>query len=123
MALFKLWNASTCTSSVSNSNAIITQIDSFSVSSVIKIFGIKEGTVSRSIYYMYGLTQPDYTVLRKINSDNSLNWMISISFYPIVKELSVDSNEQYLYFGGFLPYVNVLQLQASTGTIITIKRL
>ena len=86
------------------------------------IFAVVYGKVSKWLYYMYELYTPLplalNAVIRKINQDGSLAWMTALPFDPIVKALSVDDSEQYVYLAGSMTnIINVARLIASNGSI------
>ena len=58
-----------------------------------------------------------------MNPDGSLSWMAAVSFTPLMKSLSIDSAEQYVYFGSNTNPLDVLRLSTSSGWIFDSKRL
>ena len=63
------------------------------------------------------------TVVRKFNTDNTLAWMSAFTFWPMMKSLSFDSNEQHVYLASYSSPLIALRLVASTGAIVTAQRL
>ena len=55
--------------------------------------------------------------LSKINVDGTKAWIASFPFNPIMKSLSIDSSEQYLYLGSFTSSLVVLRLSTANGSI------
>ena len=66
---------------------------------------------------------PDSMVIRKINANNTLEWMASFSFRPIEKSLFIDSIEQCLYIGSYTNPLNILRLSPSTGALLDAQTL
>ena len=70
------------------------------------------------INYICIKTPDNNSAVRKVNSDSSLAWMTAIGlFSPVMKSLSVDNKEQYVYFASFETSLKVWRLSANTGTI------
>ena len=57
------------------------------------------------------------TVVRKVNSDDSLAWTTGIAFEPIRRMIATDSNEQNLYVDGNTQPLVICKLQTSDGSI------
>ena len=94
-------------------------LGSFSGYTFAYTYGITVGTVSKSIYYMHWVlvSSTNGAVIRKVNSDYSEAWIASFPFYPAMKSLMVDINEQHLYFSSWTNPQNLLQLSATTGAV------
>ena len=90
---------------------------SFSAFSFTWTHAIALGPVSKSLYYMYSLSSPGNSVIRKLNPDESYAWMAAVLVSPIQKSLSLTTNEQYVYFGSYTNPMNVWRINASDGTI------
>ena len=75
------------------------------------------GPVSGLTYYLYSINNPLTSVIRKINLDYSLSWMTSILSRPAYKSLSLDQNEQNVYFTLVDTPLIVASLFASSGNI------
>ena len=70
------------------------------------------------ISYICIKTPDKNSSVRKVNSDNSLAWMTAIDlFSPVMKSLSVDNREQYVYFASFETSLKVWRLSTNTGAI------
>ena len=107
----------TCSSSVPSSAATTTELCNFSTTTYT--FGIVVGPVSNSLYYLYALSSPNGSVVRKVDVSGSQTWMASFAFWPIIKSLSVDANEQSVYLESFTNPLVVLKLAASDGSIVS----
>ena len=105
------------------SSSVVTQKDSFSGYSMNFVFSFVLGSSSNSIYILYYETSPDTTVVRRINSDDSVSWMTAISFTPAMQSLSVDSTETNIYFAGNTNPLYVSRLLASSGSIVDVQTL
>ena len=51
--------------------------------------------------------------------DGSKAWIASFQFSPIMKSLSIDSSEKYLYLGGATNPIVVLTLSTNDGSILS----
>ena len=58
-----------------------------------------------------------------MSKDDTLQWMAAVSFWPILKSLSVDSNEKHVYFANYTTPLNVWRLDASTGSLMDAQSL
>ena len=68
----------------------------------------------------YVSTPTDLTVIRRIDTSYVLTWMTALSFVPIGKSLSLDSNELNVYVASYLSSpIYVVRLSTSTGSIIS----
>ena len=109
----------TCSSSIKSSQAITSQTNSYTGYSSSYNDGIIPGPVSNSLYYMTAIYLSAYsTVIRKINSDESLDWMKTVLLNPLMKSLSVDDQENHIYFGAISASMGVWRLKANTGAYI-----
>ena len=113
---------STCPSFNSNSFKITSEECSFSGYTTTKAYNVVYGPVSFSLYYMYFITTPNGWAIRKVNQDGSLAWMAALSFSPIIKSLTVDSSEQYVYVASYTNPIDVIKLDSSTGSIVDQRR-
>ena len=77
------------------------------------------GPVSNSLYYVYYLSSPTSSVVRKVDASGSQIWMASFAFYQILKSLSVDAAEQSVYLASKESPLAVLKLAASDGSIVS----
>ena len=109
---------STCPSSTTYT--ITSEQCSFSGYAITSTYNVALGPVSASLYYSYNLyNNPNYMwVVRKINSDGSLAWIAALSFQQIIKSLSVDTLEQYVYVASRTSSLDVVRLGAGTGSIV-----
>ena len=118
---------STCSSSVSSTNAIKTQTQAFILAgSNTKIDTILnkwvQGQISNNLYQLYIYFHDRHkTAVRRVNEDDSIVWMTAIVGDPLPKSLVVDSSEQYLYFAN--SYDCIISMFASTGQVIDWKKL
>ena len=63
-------------------------------------------------------------VVRKVATDGNLAWMVAIaSFVPIQSSLTVDANEQHVYFAKLADPLDVVGVSATLGTIQDVNRL
>ena len=113
---------STCPSSISTSSTITTEQCSFSGYASTYTLNVASGPVSSSLYYLYQIQTPNNWGIRKTNSDGSLAWMAVLSFFPIMKSLSVDTLEQYVYVASWTNPLDVTRLGADTGAIVDAQR-
>ena len=74
-------------------------------------------------HYSLFITVPSQSAIRKLNSDNTLSWMASISFFPIKRGLAVDPKEQYVWLASYTNPLDVARMLASTGAIVDAQRL
>ena len=112
--------AASCPSSVPSSTATTTERCSFTGYSSTQTYGVAVGSVSSSIYYLYFISTPNSTVVRKVDVFGSQTWMVSFAaLYPTVKGMSVDAAEQSMYLASHTNPVVVIKLAASTGSIVS----
>ena len=116
-----LW--STCSTSMSSSNAITTLKDSYTGYTSAYIKGVVSGSVSKSLYFKYAINSPYSTAIRKIGSDGTLKWMAVFIVDPVQKGLAVDSSETYVLSVGSDYPLSTWRLSASTGAIIDVHSL
>ena len=115
---------STSTGSATSSYAITTDLFTFSGYSSQYVDGVLPGPTSSDMYYLHRSYTADTTIIRKIKSDNSLSWMAAVSFFPIIKSFSVDSNEKNIYVGSYgTTQLNVWRFLTSTGAIVDAQTL
>ena len=116
-------HGSTCPSSSSTSDVIASEQCSFSGYADSQTYNVALGPVSASLYYLYYINTPGNSWgIRKTNPDGTLAWMAALSFRPIVKGLSIDTLEQYVYVGSYTNPLNVIRLGAGTGSIVDAQR-
>ena len=77
------------------------------------------GLVSKALYTLYR----DYdtsikSIVIRFNSDYSTTWTTSISNNVLIESITVDQNEQNVYFVAYTPGLKVWKLTASSGGII-----
>ena len=110
----------TCSSSVPSSAAITTEKCSFDGYSTTYTYGVVEGPVSNSLYYLYRLDSgSNSAAVRKVDASGSQTWMASFAFWPILKSLSVDATEQSVYLASNENPLVVLKLLASDGSVVS----
>ena len=68
------------------------------------------------------ITSPANWALKRVDSDGSQRWIAAISFDPIMKSLSIDQNEQYIYLGGSTSPLDVIRFSTDTGSIVDAQR-
>ena len=108
-----------CPSSVSPFLATTTEQGSFSGYTDTQNYGLAVGIVSNSFYYLYCLSTPFKSAVRKVDASGTQNWMASFAFYPTSKSLSVDAAEQSVYLASMTNPLVVLKLAASGGSIVS----
>ena len=108
----------TCPSSVPISAATIIEKYNFS-GYATSTYGITEGPVSNSLYYLYQISSPISAAVRKVDASGSQTWMTSFLFTPLLKSLSVDAAEQSVYLASQVNPIVVLKLSASDGSIVS----
>ena len=113
---------SICSSSTSTSNAITSEQCSFSEYTSTKTYNVASGTVSSSLYYLFVISTPYNWAIRKANPNGSSTWIAALSLNPIVKSLSVDTLELYVYVASYFNPLNVVRLGAETGAIVDAQR-
>ena len=118
LLLFLQSSASIWPASITTQNTITSNEATFGGYSIWNAFGVAFSPKSSSFYYMYRASGSDVTIVRKINSDDTLAWMTSVSFRPTVKSLMVDANEKYVFVSSSTNPMNVLRLLATTGAIV-----
>ena len=136
--LLKVSNSSTCSSSASSSNAITIQRYGFKVPSNTNadtyLYSLVQGPASNTFYHLnyilgYNFSYQQnvdknytfWTVVRRVNANDSEVWRTAIDQIPNYKSLVVDSNEQYVLFSN--RQYCVIRLSAETGTFIDAKKL
>ena len=107
-------------SSVPSSAATTTEQCSFTGYSTTYTYGVVVGPVSSSLYYLYFISTPNSTVVRKVDASGSQTWMASFAaLYPAAKGMSVDAAEQSMYLASHTNPVVVIKMAASTGSIVS----
>ena len=74
------------------------------------------------INYPPSVSTPNKWVIRKIKPDGSLAWMAALLFNPLIKSLSVDALEQYVYAARFSSPLDVVRFGADTGALVDAQR-
>ena len=58
------------------------------------------------------------------NSNNTpADWIFSVNVQPIMKSLTIDSDEQFVYFGIYKNPLDVWRLSADTGSVVSAQSL
>ena len=107
----------------SSSYAMTSLQSSFSGFTNEDIYGVVQGPVSNSFYFMSWIISPSVTVVRKVNQDGTLAWIASVSIDCKQKSLTVDNAESYLYFAVGNSNLIAIRLSSSTGSIIDQRKL
>ena len=123
ISLLSLSYWSSCSTSDLNSNSIETNLFTFSGYPGAATFGIINGPISESLYYLIEIFYPFNTVVRKVSLERKELWITAIGFRPLIKTLSIDTNEQHLLFASFSNPLNVFRLSTSTGAIVGSQKL
>ena len=109
----------TCPPSVPFSAATTTEQCNFTGYTNTYTFGVTGGPVSNSLYYLYALvSSSNSAAVRRVDASGSQTWMASLAFYPILKSLSVDAQEQSVYLASNTSPLMVLKLTARDGFIV-----
>ena len=87
------------------------------------MYGVSLGPVSGNLYCFYYSGTPDTTIIRKINSDNSVIWMTGVAMKPIRKNPAIDDKEQHVYFASYTVTLSVWRLLASDGSVVSAQTL
>ena len=122
LCLIVMSHWSTCPSSSSTLNTITSEQYSFTGYAGTNTDNVVLGPVSGSLYYLYHIFTPSNWAIRKTNLDGSLAWMASLSFFLILKSLSVDTSEQHVYVAIYANPLDVVRLGAGTGVIVDTQR-
>ena len=74
---------------------------------------------SGDLYLLFLLSTPIQSTIRRIKTDDTLVWMVTVSLDPNIKSLAVDSSEQNVYFSSWSNPINVVRLQAKDGSFVS----
>ena len=111
----------TCSSSSSKSNVISTEkFDQPGNRYKLGINGMISGRISNSLYFTIAnmdSSYTSYTTLRKINHNNSDEWIISLRGNWRMNSLNIDSNEKNIYLA-LVNKIAVCRFSSSTGALI-----
>ena len=114
---------SICEASSSYSNAIISDQGIITSYKETQWDFVISGLISNSLYYLYFLNSPTNSGIRKINSDDSLAWLVILPFEPIAKGLVLDADEKHVFVSSYTNILDVARLGSSTGSIVDSQRL
>ena len=113
-----MWTANTCPISTSSSTAIT--IEQFTLSeNGAQTSGVVVGPVSNSLYYLITIYYFGYSAVRKVDVSGSETWLAAFGSSPMMKSLSVDATEQYVYFVSSTSNFVVMKLTASNGIVVS----
>ena len=112
----------TCSYSIPNSNVIFTNQARFLGYTNTYTHNIISGPISNSLYYLFYVSTPNNAAIRKLNPDETLDWMVVLAFLPLLKSLSVDPGELYFYVGAVNNPLDVVRMQTSSGGIVSSQR-
>ena len=107
---------STCSSSISNPYPLTTNTGSFTGITYSQIHQVVEGPVSLNLYYLYYFMS--YSAIRRVGTDDTLQWMAGLTFGGYGKRMVIDSSEQNLYMWNVGNPLSVMKFQTSDGVII-----
>ena len=103
---------STCPSSNTNLNFITTSQWSFTGFGNTRIYTVAAGQITNSLCFLYFINFPSQAaVFRKVKTDYSVSLAFVISFWPTLKSLRVDINEQHAYLASVTNPPNVCKLR------------
>ena len=120
--IIPLCNWFACSTSTSISNTITSDQFNFTGFSSTSAHNVVLGPVSNSLYYLYHISTPSTSVVRKLNPDSYLAWMAVVSFWPIQKSLTVDPSENYAYIASNTNPLDIVRFGSSTGSIVDSQR-
>ena len=85
-------------------------------------YGVVQGTKDYATFYLdyvfNDTISANYGVIRRVNADNSAVWMTAFNLSPVMKSLSVDPNEQYVYIASWSSPIDIVRMNAVTGVIV-----
>ena len=109
--IFYCW-CSTCFSSNTYLNCIITSQWCFSGFGSTRIYTVAAGPITNSLCFLYFINSPlQAAVIREVKADYSISRTFAISFWPTLKNLWVDINEQHAYLASVTNPLNVCKLR------------
>ena len=103
--------------------SLLSRLSRFSFSGFSPVNGYGVTTSSEGsgdlflLFWLSTLTQS--TTIRRIKTDDTLVWMMTVSLNPNIKSLAVDSSEQNVYFSSWSNPINVVRLQANDGSFVS----
>ena len=109
----------TCPSSVPSSAATTIEECSFTGYSTTYTLGHTIGPVSNSIYYLFLISTPENTAVRRVDASGSQTWLASFALRQVWKNLSIDAAEQSVYIASLTNFLVVLKLAASNGALVS----
>ena len=122
LLLWRWMKSSTCPSGVPSLSSATTQLDSFTEFSSTSIYSVKEGPISKALYYSFSVSS--LTGFVKVSSSCFKNWSKSGSFTIIPKSLMIDQLENNVYFMiTSFSILTVGRLNTSDGILIDAKGL
>ena len=124
--LFNQYSWDFCRTLNSNLNAITSQKISFSGYTKVYTNRVVSGPVSNNLYFLdkIYLTTNFNTAIRKASIDGTPIWMTAIMFEPIMKSLSIDATEMYIYFASYDTItMDVVRITADFGSIVDAQKL
>ena len=93
---------------------------SFSGFSPVNGYGVTTSSEgSGDLFLLFWLSTPIQSTIRRIKTDDTLVWMMTVSLNPNIKSLAVDSSEQNVYFSSWSNPINVVKLQAKDGLFVS----
>ena len=63
------------------------------------------------------INNQDKAVIARVYQNSTLNWMAAFSFWPIIKSLATDPNEQSIYVASYTDHLSVIKMNSSDGSI------
>ena len=117
LLLWRWMKSSTCPSSVPSLTSATTQLSSLTEFTSASIYSVKEGPISKALYYNFSVSSS--TAFAKITSNSCQIWSKSISLRIAMKSLEIDKSEKNLYFIILsLGMLTVGRLKTSDGTLV-----
>ena len=117
ISLCSLVFPATWPSSVSSSSTTSSIEDTFG-SSTVSTMNAVIGPVSMNLYFLYYLSGPDTTVVRRLNDDGTAKWTFSQQVTPLSKNLLIDESEEFVIYGDGRNPTYINKINATDGQLL-----
>ena len=117
MSLCSLVFPTTWPSSVSSSSTTSSIEDTFG-SSTVSTMNSAVGPVSKNFYFLYYVSGPDTTVVRRLNDDGTTKWIFSQQAPPLPKNLIIDESEDFVIYGDGRNPTYINKINANNGQLL-----
>ena len=123
LAISHMSSAATWPSS-STSSTIFEQQETFVEASSSILDGVKVGAKSNNLYFLYNVNVGgvDNSVIRWVNAGNNAIWTAAFNKTPLLKSLSIDLDEDNLYFAWNNDPINVFRLRSDNGAMVSVQQ-